>query len=200
MEETRGKRSPKQPEPASRDQLIIARWKALSCPAVGTRELSVIQSELGKRFGGAVGSPASIARILADAGADLRHPEVIEFDALWRAEQMRSAPHAAEADQPALEEFLTLMQAEDLIRELEKRRLDAAPAEVQGIRSIAIKARETAQRHARRKSLGLLQKAEQQEIAEWLGVWIKTPGLFKDWLDLRKRSAEFRKKFLTESL
>jgi len=199
MEETSRKRSPKQPEPASRDQLIIARWKALSCPPVGTRELSVIQSELGKRFGTAVGSPASIARILADAGADLRHPEVIEFDALWRAEQMREAPHTSKADEPA-EEFLTLTQAEDLIRELEKRRLDAAPAEVQGIRSIAIKARETAQRHARRKSPGSLQKAEQQEIAEWLGVWIKTPGLFKDWLELRKRSPEFRKKFLTESL
>jgi len=137
---------------------------------------------------------------VADAGADLRHPEVIEFDALWRAEQMREAPHASEAREPALEEFLTLMQAEDFIRELEKRRLYAAPAEVQGIRSIAIKARETAQSHARRKTLGLLQKAEQQEIAEWLGVWIKTPGLFKDWLELRKRSVEFRKKFLTESL
>ena len=196
MEETRRKRSAKQPEPASRDQLIIARWKALSCPAVGTRELSVIQSELGKRFGStAVRSPASIARILADAGADLRHPEVIEFDALWRAEQMRQAPQSSEAGVSVLEEALTLTQAEDLIAELEERRLKAAPAEEQGIRSIAIKARETAQRHARRRSLPPFQKAQQLEIAEWFGVWIKTPSLFKDWLELRKRSVEFRKKF-----
>jgi hypothetical protein len=196
MEETRPKRSSKQPGPANRDQLIIARWKALRCPAVGIRELSVIQSELGQRFGSsAVRSPASIARILADAGAELRHPEVIEFDALWRAEQMREAPQSSEIAMPALEEALTLTQAADLIGELEERRIKAASAEVPGIRSVAIKARETAQRHARRKSLGQFQKAEQQEIAEWLGVWIKTPGLFKDWLDLRRRSAEFRKKF-----
>lgn len=199
MEETRRKRSAKPAEPASRDQIIITRWQALSCPAVGTRELSVIQSELGKRLGSsAVGSPASIARILADAGAELRHPEVIEFDALWRAEQMREAPQASEAGVLALEEALTLTQAEDLIRDLEKHRLQAAPAEVQGIRSIAIKARETAQRHGRRRSLGPAQKAEQYEIAEWFGVWIKTPGLFADWLELRKRSPEFRKKFLED--
>lgn len=199
MEETRLKRSAKQPPQASRDQLIIARWKALGCPAVGTRELSVIQSELGKRLGGsAVSSPASIARILADAGAELRHPEVIEFDALWRTEQMLDAVQSPEVAMPALEEALTLTHAEELIRELEQRRSKAAPAEEQGIRSIAIKARETAQRHARRKSLGAFQKAEQQEIAEWLGVWIKTPNLFEDWLDLRRRSAEFRKRFKTE--
>jgi hypothetical protein len=196
----RPKRSAEQPGPANQDQLIITRWKALSSPAVGTRELSVIQSELGKRFGSsAVRSPASIARILADAGAELRHPEVIEFDALWRAEKMRETTQASEVTVPALEDALTLTQVADLIRELEQRRLEASSSEEQGIRSVAIKARETAQRHARRKSLGQFQKVEQQEIAEWLGVWIKTPSLFSDWLELRKRSAEFRRKFFNES-
>src|ERR1044072_74606 len=97
MEETRGKRSAKQPGPERREHLIIARGKALRCPAVGTRELSVIQAELGKRLGSsAVTSPASIARVLADAGAELRHPEGIEFDALWRTGQMRELPQPAD--------------------------------------------------------------------------------------------------------
>jgi hypothetical protein len=200
MEETRPGRLTRQPDPATRDQLIIDRWKALRCPAVGTRELSVIQAELGKRLGsGGITSPASIARVLADAGAELRHPEVIEFDVLWRTEQLRASPKSSEVGVPVMEEALTLTQAADLIKELEQRRLKAAPSEVQSIRSIAIKARETAQRQARRKSLSQFQKAEQHEIAEWLGVWIKTPSLFSDWLELRKRSAEFGKKFVDES-
>ena len=31
-------------------------------------------------------------------------------------------------------------------------------------------------------------RAEQAEIAEWLKVWIQTPILFADWLELRRRS------------
>jgi hypothetical protein len=196
MEETRRKRSSKQHEPVSRDELIVARWNALSCPAVGAQELSAIQAELNKQLGSsAVNSPAAIARVLADAGAKLRHPEVIECDALWRAEQIPEAPQSSELFEVAL----NLTQAEALIEELERRRIKADPSEAQGIRAIAIEARETAQRHSRGRSLDQLQKSEQQEIAEWLGVWIKTPSLFRDWLELRRRSPEFRGKFPTES-
>jgi threonine synthase len=37
--------------------------------------------------------------------------------------------------------------------------------------------------------------AEQTEIAAGLKVWIQTPTIFSDWLELRKRSAEFARKF-----
>ena len=39
------------------------------------------------------------------------------------------------------------------------------------------------------------QKAEAKEIAEWLGVWLRTPELFVDWLDLRRASQDFRARF-----
>jgi hypothetical protein len=166
-------------------------------PGLGARELSTIQAELEGRFGqSAVNSPAAIARVLADEGAELRHPEVIECDAAWRAERIRAEEQAlSENNPPAIVEALTLARAEKLIEELEKRRIQSDATETQSIRSIAIEAREAAHRHARRKTLDQLRRAEQQEIAEWLGVWIKTPSLFADWLDLRRRSADFRRKF-----
>jgi hypothetical protein len=194
MEETSRKRS-KKPEPRSREHLIVARWKELGQPQVGGRELLAIQAELNQRFGGnAINSPAVIARVLADEGAALRHPEVIECDAQWRAGQIREIEHRT----PEVQGVLTLTQAEEWIGELEKLRIPEDPAEAQRLRSMAIEARERAKRHARRTTLSQRQRAEQNEISEWLGVWIKTPSLFADWLELRRRSPDFRRKFSSE--
>jgi hypothetical protein len=35
-------------------------------------------------------------------------------------------------------------------------------------------------------------RAEKQEIATWFRIWLETPDLFFDWLELRKASEEFR--------
>lgn len=188
MEETRPKR-PKRVEPNTREQLIVDAWRRLGRPAVGARELSKIQKALDKRFGlSATGSPAAIARVLADEGAQLLHPQVIECDALWREKRMRDQV------QPVADAPLTLTQAEDLIEKLEAERIQS-DSNAQSLRSIAIEARQIAERNARRKSLNQRQRAEQQEVADWLVVWIKTPSLFKEWLELRRRSPDFLEKF-----
>src|SRR5918993_396536 len=69
----------------TRQELIIEVWEALDCESVGERELLAIQDELRRTVGaGAVKSPASIARVVADEGAVLRHPEVLNCDTQWR--------------------------------------------------------------------------------------------------------------------
>jgi hypothetical protein len=151
---------------------------------------------LDRRSGSnAVNSPAAIARVLADEGAELHHPEVIECDARWRAERIGAETPASGAGLPGQGAALTLEQAEELIERLEKLRTESSVNDAQSIRAIAIEAREGAQLLARRKTSGESRTAEQLEIAEWLGVWIKTPKLFRDWLELRRRSPEFRRKF-----
>ena len=57
----------------TRHELILKVWNRLGSADVGRRELRQIQQAIGERFGeGAVDSPAAIARILADEGAELR--------------------------------------------------------------------------------------------------------------------------------
>src|ERR1700692_2557753 len=69
--------------------LIIEVWEDLDCESVGARELEQIQQALHDHFGtGARESPASIARVVADEGAALRHPEVFDCDFKWREENM----------------------------------------------------------------------------------------------------------------
>ena len=53
---------------------------------VGASELGLIEDAVTERFGSAM-SPASIARILADHGARLGHPEILQADARWREKQ-----------------------------------------------------------------------------------------------------------------
>jgi hypothetical protein len=187
MEGTRNSRSSRQSDPKVRRQVIIEYWRGERCPRVGARELSQLQGLLATRFGGsAVDSPATIARVLADEGAELRHPEVIECDAQWRADFLQR-PSQDSAELPDAKETLALAAVEPFIEKLEQLARNSDKADIQRLRRVAIEARKTAQLEARRKSLSKSQRNEQIEIAEWLGVWIKTPRLFRDWLELRKR-------------
>src|ERR1700745_192452 len=76
-------------------ELILQTWIDSGKGAVTTKVLRRIQRALAQSDSGSAVSPASIARILADVGAELRHPDVIEFDARWREKRVKqSALHA----------------------------------------------------------------------------------------------------------
>jgi len=186
-------------------ELIVEMWQQLGRPKIGASELQKIQNHLSEEFGGlATESPALIARMLADEGAELRHPEVIEFDVRWREGQIAdAAKHLSDIDFTEASTPLTLERAEQLIKHLEemRKKFDHAGDEAfaERIRITAIEARKMARLAADRRIANETRRAEQLEIAEWLGVWLKTPNLFDDWLDLRRRSADFRKKFSTQS-
>ena len=34
-----------------------------------------------------------------------------------------------------------------------------------------------------------------EEIAHWFAIWLETPDAFFDWLDLRKQSPDFQRRF-----
>ena len=183
-------------------ELILNVWNRLKRPGVGEKELRAVQRAINDQFGeGAVDSPAAIARILADEGAELRHPEVIEFDARWRQLQIEKAGVDG-LDNLGSGKPLRLKQAEDFIKKLERlrKRSERAgdPRMSRHVRDTAIKAREVAQSLSKNQSLAEPIRVEHAEVAEWLAVWIQTPNLFRDWLELRRRSSDFRKKFITE--
>ncbi|MDX6527861.1 MAG: hypothetical protein QOH41_151 [Blastocatellia bacterium] len=188
------KRSRKPALPAGRE-LIIQAWDRLGRGAIGESELSEIQQSVGDDE-----SPAAIARVLADEGAELLHPEVIEFDARWREAKIEKDSRKSRA----LEALLTgkplrLSKAEALIKKLEglRKRAEKSGDQVaaKDLVSMAVSSRQMAELLAKDRRLSVPERAEQSEITEWLKVWIQTPGLFADWLQLRRRSAEFQKKF-----
>jgi hypothetical protein len=188
----------------TKGELAIDVWQRLGGAPVGEQELREMQRAIAKRFGeGAVDSPASIARLLADEGAELNHPEVIEFDAHWRQAQIeKSAVDFSVFDRFDAAKPLRLKQAEALIKKLEKLRKKFERAgDEQGLRKLfdgVVNAKQAAQSLAKSAKLDQRSLAEQAEIADWLAVWIRTPKIFTEWLELRRRSPDFRRKFLRE--
>ena len=201
MEGTQSRTRSRAPRSTTKRGLIVEVWDRLGRPAIGERELREIQLSVRSQFGqGADESPAGIARVLADEGAELRHPAVIEFDARWREAKIESDS----GEFKGLEDLVTgrplrLKKAETLIKRLEKLRRSSEGSGNQiaarQARNMAISGRQTAELLAKDRKLNQTERAEQAEIAEWLKVWIQTPSLFADWLDLRRRSPEFQKRF-----
>jgi len=200
MEGTEPGRRGSKPALRTKRGLIIEAWDRLGRAMVGEHELREIQGSVRNQFGASADeSPAAIARVLADEGAELRHPEVIEFDARWREAKIeKDSGQLKGLDELLAGKPLRLRKAEALIKKLERLRQRAEnddQSEARQARSMAISGRQTAELLAKDKELNELQRAEQTEIAEWFKVWIQTPMLFADWLELRRRSPEFRKKF-----
>lgn len=187
----------------SRD-LMIATWRGLGEPRAGAKELRKIQHVFERESAaGEVPSPAAIARVLADEGAELIHPEVIECDARWRERELKK--HAANflgLEPLLIGEELILDQAEILIsraEELRQRFLSSNDRDAWShLKAAVVRAREIADTNARR-GIGKSKQNEQAEIAEWLKVWLQTPALFADWVELRKRTPEYKRRFKPES-
>src|SRR5215470_5781348 len=75
----------------TREQIIVETWDRMGKDVVGASELASIQQTLVQRFGSG-SSPASIARVLADHGARLGHPEILQTDSRWRERQHLFTP------------------------------------------------------------------------------------------------------------
>ena len=174
--------------------LMIEVWEHLDCESVGASELEEIESVVRERFGdGAVESPASVARLLADEGAELRHAEVLELDA------RRRAVDPYEAMFRNILKFSDFTQAANSLKRLENLRKQFARKKDQdGLRRVqetALKGKQRAQMIAGNKSVDEKKRAEKAEIAHWFTVWLQQPEIFDDWLHLRRRSKDFREQF-----
>jgi hypothetical protein len=165
-----------------RDEFIVETWERSGTEVVGASELHAIQVAIHERFGSDA-SPASIARVLADHGARLRHPEILQSDSEWRRRQ----------------QFFT---ADDLVLET----IEAAAAFIEKLESLE---RGEQLRHAVREvkfELDALAVAKNtpgkrrdvaRETSQWLTVWLQNPQIFADWLALRRNSPEFHELFGT---
>ena len=178
-------------------ELMIEVWEHLDCESVGAKELEAVREAVRERFGeGAVESPARVARVLADEGAELRHAEVLEMDARWRTQD----PY-----EPAFRnvlKFSTFEEAAASIRRLDNLRKQFRRTGDRGglrrVQETVLKGKQRAQMIARNPSVNERKRAEKAEMAEWFTVWLNQPEIFDDWLALRLASKDFRARFVEE--
>ncbi|HLA11648.1 MAG TPA: hypothetical protein VJ023_13755 [Pyrinomonadaceae bacterium] len=172
-------------------ELLIEVWESLDCESVGASELLIIQEVLTERFGnGGMESPASIARTLADEGAALRHPEVLMFDSEWR--EKRLANLDVQFGCVRISEALATIQGMVAYR----RRANAdGGVDEQLVSELAATFKKHAEVRARSPIVDPYERRVAKELAQWITIWIQDPGLFDNWLELRRRSPEFQRLF-----
>jgi hypothetical protein len=178
----------------NKQDLIIEVWEALDCESVGALEIIAIEKAVVERYGeSAVDSPMSIARQLADEGAVLRHSEIME---LW-VERASDRPY-----DPVLRNIIDLgsfAACRQSINRLENaRRRFAGDGDKDGIRLLtetALSYKENAIARAHNPAMTERDREMAAEMAEWLTIWLRTPGIFQTWVELRERSEDFRARF-----
>jgi hypothetical protein len=177
--------------------LMIEVWEHLDCETVGARELEAITGVVRERFGeGAVESPASVARLLADEGAELRHAEVLDMDARWRTQDPYEAMFRNVLKFSTFEDAAVSIRRLDNLRKQFQRKGDR-----EGLRRVhetVLKGKKRAQMIARNAAVNERKRAEKAEMAEWFTVWLNQPEIFEDWLALRLTSKDFRARFTAD--
>lgn len=149
---------------------------------MGAADLDLIQHALVRRFGSEL-SPASIARVLADHGARLGHPEILQADTRWRERQHLFTP----ADLA----FDSIIAAFAFIEKLQQAHDE--PSLRQSVQQI----KHELDHLAGMPSVPANRRAVAREAAQWLTVWLQNPQIFPEWLDLRRSTDEFRDLFGT---
>jgi hypothetical protein len=178
----------------TKNDLIIEVWEALDCENVGANEIIAIETAVREQFGeAAVDSPMVIARSLADEGAELRHSEIMklfvernqntEYDALFRN----------------VLKFDGVDPALATIRDLENiRRKFVEENDRNGLRMLretALRGKQDLLSSARDPRIPQESRDIKTEAANWLTIWLQSPEVFENWIGLRRRSPDFKKKF-----
>ena len=165
----------------TKEQFIVEVWEELEKEVVGASELDLIEDAVVERSGSAM-SPASIARVLADHGARLAHPEILQADARWREKQ--SLFTADDLEFSNIEAAIRLINKVEHLRQQFESDATMRDRLRQAVRSL-------------KTELDPFATTNQlaAEVAQWLTVWLQNPQIFAEWLSLRQNTAEFRERF-----
>ena len=87
---------------------------------------------------------------------------------------------------------MCLVRLDELLR---KFLVENEQAACERVREVARLGRRRAEMIARNQKVDADKRAEKAEVAQWFAIWLENPGAFFDWLEVRKGSPEFQKKF-----
>ncbi|MDQ3011208.1 MAG: hypothetical protein M3X11_10965 [Acidobacteriota bacterium] len=175
----------------TKQEMVLEIYDREAMGEVTARAIAIINRALVEEFGeGGVMAPAEIARILHDEDLPIR------FEQIFR---MESLTDKYENLFGGLTKCGTLAEAEGSLRQIDElfRKFQQA-GDRKGIRyarraGLRLKQITTALSQSPKLTGG--QRSEMGEAAQWLRVWLETPDIFDQWLELRKATVEFKALF-----
>lgn len=175
----------------TKQEMVLEIYDREAMGEITAREIAIINQGLIDEFGeGGAMAPTEIARILHDEELP------IQFAQIFRME----APTDKYVNLfGGLVRCGSLTEAEDSLRQIDKLYREFRQAgDKTGVRfarqaALRVKADTTALSQS--PKLTDRQRVEMEEIAQWITVWLQTPDIFGQWLELRKATAAFKTLF-----
>jgi|CXWL01.1.fsa_nt_gi hypothetical protein len=178
----------------TKTDLIVEVWEKLDCESIGAAELEAIEVVVRAEYGdGAIESPMIVARLLADEGAELRHSEIMELYLARAADRPYDAALRNVVDISDLKSCLASIRKLENLRR--KYRADNDKDGLRHVKTLAIATKELAAETGARQNVDPVERLVNQEAAQWFTIWLQTPDVFDNWVDLRQSSQDFKDKF-----
>ncbi|HUF05400.1 MAG TPA: hypothetical protein VMM38_14645 [Aridibacter sp.] len=174
----------------NKTDLIIEVWEKLDCECVGASEIEAIETVVREVFGeNAADPPVVVARLLADEGAVLRHPEILELDVRRRLDSPYDAMFRN------ILRYSSFAEAERSLRDLENLRKKLAGDEDRHglglLKELVMAARDEARADAKDSRSTEKERRYHAEIGEWFTIWLQSSEIFGSWVKVRKSSPAF---------
>lgn len=172
----------------TKKETILEIARELSVPRFTPAEVEQIRRQLVARLGpGGKTSPDYIAGVLETAGMRIVWSTKADTEGKYE-EEFQDLLHFATLEDAEV----CIMRLDELYRKFKEEEERAA---VERVFEVARMGRRRAEMIARNHKVEPEKRAEKEEIMQWFKVWLDTPDAFFDWLEVRKASPDFQKRF-----
>jgi hypothetical protein len=176
------------PDHPTKKQTILEIARELAVPRFTPAEVEQIRRQLVARLGpNGKTSPDYIAGVLETAGMRIVWSTKADTEGQYE-EEFQDLLHFATLEDAEM----CIMRLDELYRKFKE---EEEPAAVERVLEVARMGRRRAEMISRNHKVEPEKRAEKEEIMQWFKVWLDTPDAFFDWLEVRKSSPDFQKRF-----
>src|SRR6202040_1159299 len=176
------------PDHPTKKEMILEIARELPVPRFTPAEVEQIRRQLMARLGAAgKTSPDYIAGVLTNAGMRIAWSTKADTEGQYE-EEFQDLLHFASLEDAEM----CIVRLDELYRKFHE---DGEDAAAERVLEVARLGRRRAEMIARNHKVEAQKRAEKEEITQWFKVWLEAPDTFFDWLEARKASPDFQRRF-----
>ena len=176
-------------ESSTKKELIIEAARVMEKPRFTPAEIEQIRRQLISHLGAANGKTSAdyIVSVLEEAGMRVVWSTQSDTEGKYE-EEFTDLLHFSSFT----EAEMCLVRLDELLRKFTS---EGERQAAERVREVARLGRRRAEMISRNHKVEAENRAQKEEVAHWFGIWLETPDAFFDWLEVRKQSPDFQKKF-----
>ena len=172
----------------TKQEMVLEIYDREAMGEVTAREIAIINQALVEEYGeGGAMQPAEIARILNEEELPVRFEQIFRMDS--PTEKYESLFRGLSGCDSLENAEMALRKIDDWYRKFKQA---GDKTGVRFTRAAAMRLKQEAAALSASPKLDARRCAELGEIAQWTMIWLQTPDIFAQWLELRKATAAYK--------